>query len=117
VSDPVEAITYDAASRITGWTLANQSAASGSQSFGYDTLDRLTSNSGSDVDPIRYTYDAAGRPVGYAVPFGTQAYSYDDELRTMPFVRGAYKLCIFCLQLCCCPLSQAIRPVLTFCRP
>ncbi len=50
-------LSYDDASRITGLTLGNHSFFTGTKTWGYDNLDRLTSyNSGA----ITYAYDANG---------------------------------------------------------
>ena len=58
-NDPIETIGYDTASRITALTLGNHSAIVGSQTYGYDELDRVTSYTGTG-GPIAYTYDASG---------------------------------------------------------
>lgn len=59
-SDPVHAsLGYDDASRITSRVLGNRAYLSGSQSYGYDTLDRLSSYTGAG-GPLGYLYDANG---------------------------------------------------------
>jgi RHS repeat-associated protein len=60
VSDPVEStIGYDAASRVTGWTLASSTQA-GSVSFGYQNpMDFVNSFSASSAT-LGYSYDANG---------------------------------------------------------
>ena len=50
---------YDAASRITSLTLGGNSILTGSKTWGYDNLDRLTSYV-SGAGNIGYTYDANG---------------------------------------------------------
>ncbi|NGY05609.1 RHS repeat domain-containing protein [Solimonas terrae] len=56
-SDPVDSsITYDAGSRITGYSLGNLSVLTDSHTLDYDALDRVT---------------------GYTDPLGNFAYSYD----------------------------------------
>ena len=52
-------LSYDAASRITNLTLGGNSILTGSKTYGYDTLDRLTSYA-SGAGSIGYVYDANG---------------------------------------------------------
>ncbi|MDE0854507.1 MAG: DUF6531 domain-containing protein, partial [Nevskia sp.] len=76
VQDPVETISYDAASRITGWTLSNLSALGGNQGFGYDNLNRLTSYTGSG-GPISYSYDANGNRLSQTVNGTATSFTID----------------------------------------
>jgi RHS repeat-associated protein len=50
---------YDDASRITHLTLGNRSVVSGSKTYGYDALDRLTSYADA-TSTLGYSYDANG---------------------------------------------------------
>jgi RHS repeat-associated protein len=73
-SDPVETIGYDAASRVSGLTLSNFSYAGGSQTFGYDALDRITSYTGPN-GPISYSYDASGNRTSQTINGNTVTYT------------------------------------------
>lgn len=77
-SDPVETIGYDAASRISGWTLANASVFGGNTTFGYDSLDRITSytSPGDVISPasVGYSYDANGNRTSQTIGGATTNY-------------------------------------------
>jgi RHS repeat-associated protein len=75
-ADPVESITYDAASRVTGWTQGFRSALNGTQGYGYDSLNRLTSYTGTG-GPISYTYDAGSNRLTQDVNATTTTYTID----------------------------------------
>ncbi len=75
-SDPVETIAYDAASRVTGWTQGNHSALSGSQTFGYDNMDRINSYIGAGQQ-FAYTYDSGGNRLTEVINGGTVTFTID----------------------------------------
>ncbi|MDE2150338.1 MAG: RHS repeat protein [Gammaproteobacteria bacterium] len=77
VSDPVDAsITYDAASRVTGYTLGNFSVLSDSKTYGYDALDRLTSFTNA-AGSLSYAYDADGNRTRQTAGGTTTTYTVD----------------------------------------
>ncbi|HZR34508.1 MAG TPA: RHS repeat-associated core domain-containing protein, partial [Nevskia sp.] len=69
-------VGYDNASRIAGVTLGNHSVLSGGLTYGYDTLDRLTSVSGNTS--LGYGYDATGNRSSQATPAGSASYTVDS---------------------------------------
>jgi len=76
--------TYDAANRLT----AVADSASGNIAFGYDDLDRLTSES-SQRGTVSYSYDAAGRRKTMSVPGQALiTYGYDDADRLTSITQG-----------------------------
>jgi len=88
VADPVHAqIGYDAASRITSWTLGNRNTLSGSRTFGYDLLDRLTSYTGTG-GPISYGYDANGNRTQQNVNGSATTYTIDSTSNRISAVGG-----------------------------
>lgn len=75
-ADPVEStIGYDDASRITGTTLGGFSVLTGSHTFGYDPLDRLTSFTGGTSGS--YSYDANGNRTQQILGGVTTSYTID----------------------------------------
>lgn len=74
--DPVETIGYDLSSRIMSLTFANHNAVVGSQTFGYDENDRVTSNTGNG-GPVTYTYDANDNRSTEIVNGKTTTYTID----------------------------------------
>jgi RHS repeat-associated protein len=77
-SDPVDAqITYDLASRITGWSHGNRSILSGSHTASYDASDRLTGYTGADGSTFSYRYDATGNRTQQTANGTTIAYTID----------------------------------------
>ena len=69
-------LSYDAASRLTGFTQADASL---NQAFGYDSLDRLTSWLAATTSQ-GYTYDANGNRT--SATYGTTAYGYGYDATT-----------------------------------
>jgi len=77
-SDPVDAqITYDLASRITGWSHGNRSILSGSHTASYDASDRLTGYTGADGSTFSYRYDATGNRTQQTANGTTITYTID----------------------------------------
>lgn len=60
LADAVETITYDAASRITAWSLGGFSRLSDTYSFSYDALDRVIGFGSSMIGSRSFTYDVNG---------------------------------------------------------
>ncbi|WP_162932249.1 RHS repeat protein [Solimonas sp. K1W22B-7] len=67
-------ISYDTADRITGLTHGGISQLTGSKTYGYDSLDRLTSYLGSSFS-IGYSYDADGNRTQQSGTAGTIDYT------------------------------------------
>jgi YD repeat-containing protein len=82
------ALTYDAASRITGRTETGQPA----QNFGYDVLDRLA-NYASGTATQTYTYDASGNRASYldnATPPVSLTYNIDPASNRLAGIGGSW---------------------------
>lgn len=78
-SDPVHSVvSYDNDSRVTGQTLGNYSYLTGSQTFGYDLLDRLNAYTGVG-GPHSYLYDANGNRTRATVGAATYLYGIDPS--------------------------------------
>ncbi|MGH7745866.1 MAG: hypothetical protein ACREQ5_13965, partial [Candidatus Dormibacteria bacterium] len=93
-ADPVETIGYDTGSRITSWTLGNRSALSGTQTYGYDALNRLIGYTGIG-GPISYGYDANGNRTTQTVSGVTTSYSIDpgsNRLNSLSYPGGSTTL-------------------------
>ncbi len=82
------ALSYDAASRITGRTETGQPA----QNFGYDALDRLAIYANGAATQT-YTYDANGNRTGYldnATPPVSLAYTIDPASNRLLGIGGSW---------------------------
>jgi YD repeat-containing protein len=78
--DVHEQHTYDAASNRTGYT----DPASGTTTYGYDTLNRLTSLNDSVTGQFGFGYDADSRRTSLTRPNGVNtSYSYDSLSRLL----------------------------------
>ncbi|SAK39693.1 RHS repeat-associated core domain-containing protein [Caballeronia ptereochthonis] len=76
---------YDAGNRLTSLV----DSASGTLSWGYDDLDRVTGTS-SAQGSLSYTYDAAGRRTGMtAAAQATATYTYDNANRLTGITQGS----------------------------
>ena len=76
---------YDAGNRLTSLV----DSVSGTLSWGYDGLDRVTSTS-TPQGSISYTYDAAGRRTGMAAAAqATANYTYDNANRLTAITQGS----------------------------
>ena len=72
---------YDGKNRMTSITNT-----SGTLSFGYDNMDRITSVTDPFGKKISYTYDAAGNRTKLDTPFGDTLYEYDALNRLVKLV-------------------------------
>ena len=82
------ALSYDAASRITGMTETGLPA----KSFGYDYLDRLTSNSSGSTSQ-HFNYDANGNRTGYSTSnlnYAYLNYTYDTASNHLLSASGSW---------------------------
>ena len=76
-SEDVKSIVYDKDGQRTGLT-----DATGTSTWSYDSLDRLTSYTNGDKQTVSYTYDLRGLPLTIGYPGGnTATYTYDDAGR------------------------------------
>lgn len=87
--------TYDANGNVTKMVDANGNtqgapAGSGTTTYGYDALDRLTSIAYSDTTPaVSYAYDANDNRTSMGDGGGTQSYTYDALDRPTAVTRGS----------------------------
>jgi YD repeat-containing protein len=70
------AIGYDAASRIS--FISDVAVPANSNTYGYDSLDRLTS-AVLPSTPFAYSYDAVGNRISKTVGSGTESYTYSPS--------------------------------------
>jgi RHS repeat-associated protein len=73
-------VSYDADNRKT-----SQTDGTGTTSYGYDTVGRLTSRNNPQGN-VSYAYDAAGRKTSQTVGTATTTYSYDNAGRLLSAV-------------------------------
>ncbi|MCX7072198.1 MAG: hypothetical protein NTW01_14560 [Gammaproteobacteria bacterium] len=79
VSDAVETVSYDAASRITGWSLGGFSQLNDTHAFSYDALDRVIGFGSSAIGSRSFTYDASGNRLSQAIEGEMRAYTMDPN--------------------------------------
>lgn len=84
--------TYDANSNIESVTYSSDTIGSGTISYTYDELNRLTKETLRDGSSIEYTYDAAGNRATKKVGANTTTYGYNEanELTTVGGTTYAY---------------------------
>jgi YD repeat-containing protein len=80
----VQTVSYDAASRLTG---VSDAAGGASRSYGYDELDRLTSEQRAQSS-LGYTYDAVGNRTQMVNGAAVTGYSYGTASNRLAQVTG-----------------------------
>lgn len=86
LNDKAQAISYDAASRITA--INDLQTAANSTSYGYDPLDRLTSAIRPNSS-VSYGYDAVGNRTSYSNGAAVSSYSYGSTSNRLTQITGS----------------------------
>jgi YD repeat-containing protein len=80
------AVGYDAASRIT--SLTDTGIPANTNTYGYDTLDRLTGFTGPSTNQA-YTFDATGNRLTKTVGAATDTYTYSGTSNQLSTIAGS----------------------------